>query len=128
MRALSKDMLATELMGVDVDRVISFSFALSSLYAALGAYLWCFRFPGFSAYTGEVPALKAFIGAVVGGIGSIPGALLGAFLIGAVEVLFVGLFPIVSAWRDVFAFALLIVFLLLRPGGIANVKIVEEKV
>ena len=101
MRALSKDMLATELMGVDVNKVISFAFALSSLYAAAGAYMWGFRFPGFSPYVGDMPALKGFVGAVIGGIGSIPGALLGAFIIGVMEVMLVGLFPTVTGWRDV---------------------------
>jgi branched-chain amino acid transport system permease protein len=128
MRALSKDLEATKLMGVNTDRVISFAFALATLYAALAAFMWGFKFPTFDAYAGIIPGLKGFVGAVIGGIGSIPGALVGGFLLGLAEILLVAFFPSLSGWRDIFAYGLMIVFLLFRPGGIFNVRVREEKV
>lgn len=128
MRALSKDLETTQLMGVNTDRIISFAFALSTAFAVAGAYMWCSKFPYVDPFTGAIPGLKAFIGAVIGGIGSIPGALLGGFLLGLGEVLLVAIFPALTPFRDIFAYGILILFLLFRPGGIFNVKVREEKV
>lgn len=128
MRALSKDLETTMLMGVNTDRVISFSFALSTLFAVAAAYMWGLRYPSVDPFMGVIPGLKAFIAAVMGGIGSIPGALLGGFLLGVAEVMLVGFLPSLSGFRDVFSYALLILFLLVKPGGLFNVKVVEEKV
>ncbi len=128
MRALSKDLEATKLMGVNTDRVVSFAFALATLYAAVAAFMWGFKFPAFDAYSGIIPGLKGFVGAIIGGIGSIPGALLGGFLLGLAEILLVAFFPNLSGWRDIFAYGLMIMFLLFRPGGIFNVRVREEKV
>lgn len=128
MRALSKDVETTKLMGVDTDKVISMSFALATGFAAVAAFMWGFKFPTFDPYTGILPGLKGFVGAVMGGIGSIPGALVGGFLLGLAEILIVAFLPNLSGWRDIFAYALLILFLLFRPGGVFNVKVREEKV
>ncbi len=128
MRAVSKDLEAAMMMGVDVDRIIAFAFILSTTYAAAGAFLWCSRFPFVSPFTGVIPGLKAFIGAVMGGIGSIPGALVGGFLLGLAEIMLVAFMPTLTGFRDIFAYLLLILFLVFRPGGIFNVKVREEKV
>jgi branched-chain amino acid transport system permease protein len=128
MRAVSKDLEAAELMGVDPDKVIAFSFILSTAFAAVGAFMFCAKFPYVDPFTGVIPGLKAFIGAVMGGIGSIPGAMVGGFLLGLGEILLIGFMPTLSSYRDIFAYLILILFLLFRPGGIFNVKIREEKV
>ena len=128
MRAVSMDMEMVTLMGVNVEHVIAFAFALSVTYAGLGAFLWGMRYPAFDSQIGIVTGLKGFIGAVIGGIGSIPGSLAGGFLLGFCEIMLVGFFPEYSNLRDIFAYALMIIFLLIRPGGIFNMKIREEKV
>lgn len=128
MRALSQDMEMVTLMGINVERVIAFAFALSVAYAAMGAFLWGMRYPAFDPFIGVVTGLKGFIGAVIGGIGSIPGALLGGFILGFAEIMLIGFFPTLTSYRDIFAYSLMILFLLFRPGGIFNVKIREEKV
>jgi branched-chain amino acid transport system permease protein len=128
MRAISKDLEASELMGVNPDRVIAFAFVLSIVFAAAGAFMYCSKFPYVDPFTGVIPGLKAFIGAVLGGIGSIPGAMVGGFLLGMAEIMLVAFLPDLTQFRDIFAYSLLILFLLFRPGGIFNVKVREEKV
>ncbi len=128
MRALSKDVETTKLMGVNANRVISFGFALATLYAAAAAFLWGFKFPAFDPYSGVIPGLKGFIGAVIGGIGSIPGAMVGGFALGLAEIFIIAVLPSMSGWRDIFSYGLMILFLLFRPGGVFNVKVREEKV
>ncbi|NMA13357.1 MAG: branched-chain amino acid ABC transporter permease [Chloroflexi bacterium] len=128
MRAVSQDMEMVTLMGVDVERVIAFAFALSVAYAGAGAILWGMRYPAFDPFIGVVTGLKGFIGAVIGGIGSIPGAMVGGFVLGFLEIMLIGFFPEYTNIRDIFSYVLMILFLLLRPGGIFNVKVREEKV
>jgi len=128
MRAISEDMETASLMGVEVNRVISFAFGLSAVYAAAGAFLWGWRFPVVTPFIGAMPGLKAFIAAVMGGIGSLTGSLVGGFVLGLAEVMLVAVFPRLSGWRDALAYILLIAFLLLRPGGIFNIRLEEEKV
>lgn len=128
MRAISKDLEASELMGVNPNRVIAFAFILSVVFAAAGAFMYCSKFPYVDPFTGVIPGLKAFIGAVIGGIGSIPGAMVGGFLLGMAEIMLVAFLPELTQYRDIFTYALLILFLLFRPGGIFNVKVREEKV
>ncbi len=128
MRAIAKDQETVQLMGVNPNKIIAFSFILSTLFAAIGAFMYCSKFPYVDAFTGVIPGLKAFIGAVIGGIGSIPGALVGGFLLGLGEIMLVAVFPKLTAFRDIFTYVILILFLLFRPGGIFNVKVREEKV
>ena len=128
MRAISKDMEVAQLMGVNPNRVIAFAFIVSALFAAVGAFMYCSKFPYVDPFTGAIPGLKAFIGAVMGGIGSIPGALVGGFLLGMGEIMIVAFFPDLTSFRDIIAYIILILFLLFRPGGIFNVRMREEKV
>ncbi|MDO9546207.1 MAG: branched-chain amino acid ABC transporter permease [Pelolinea sp.] len=128
MRAISKDLEASQLMGVNPNKVIAFAFILSTAFAAVGAFMYCSKFPYVDPFTGAIPGLKAFIGAVIGGIGSIPGAMVGGFLLGLGEIMLVAFFPTLTSYRDVFTYLILILFLLFRPGGIFNVKVREEKV
>lgn len=125
MRAVSLDMDAARLMGIDVNRVIAFTFALGSALAAAAGALLAAAYPQIWPYMGIMPGLKAFTAAVLGGIGSIPGALLGAVLMGQAEVLTAAY--ITTDFRDAIAFALLIVVLLIRPAGLLG-KSGPEKV
>ena len=127
MRSISTDIETSRLMAVDVDKTISITFAIGSALAAVGGILWALRFPQLFPFMGMMPGLKAFIAAVVGGIGNIPGAMLGGLLLGMSEILFVAFLPALSGYRDAFIFAILILVLLLKPDGILG-KNVQEKV
>ena len=127
MRSISTDIETSRLMAVDVDKTISITFAIGSALAAVGGILWALRFPQLFPLMGMMPGLKAFIAAVVGGIGNIPGAMLGGLLLGMSEILFVAFLPALSGYRDAFIFAILILILLLKPDGILG-KNVQEKV
>ncbi|MGA8831312.1 MAG: branched-chain amino acid ABC transporter permease [Desulfomonilaceae bacterium] len=118
MRALSRDMETVMLMGIDKDRVISFTFALGSALAAAGGIMWCMKYPAVEPFMGVIPGLKAFVAAVLGGIGNITGAALGGLILGLTEVLFVAIEPDWSGYRDAVAFFLMIIILLTRPTGI----------
>lgn len=128
MRAISKDREAATMMGVDSNKIIAFAFILSTAFAAAGAFMYCSKFPYVDPFTGVIPGMKAFIGAVMGGIGSIPGAMVGGFILGLGEIMLVASFPQLTSFRDIFSYIILILFLLFRPGGIFNVKVREEKV
>lgn len=125
MRAVSTDADAAQLMGIDVNRVISFTFAIGSGLAGITGVLYGVYYGSISPIMGTAPGLKAFVAAVVGGIGSIPGAMVGGFLIGILEtiVTFLGY----SMYKDAAVYALLIIILLVLPQGLFG-KNVKEKV
>ncbi len=127
MRALSKDMEATGLMGVNTDRVITIAFAIGSALAAVGGILWAIKFPQINPLMGVMPGLKAFIAAVLGGIGNLTGAVIGGFVLGVTEILIVAFFPQLAGYRDAFAYTILILVLLFRPTGIMG-EVEPEKV
>lgn len=124
MRAVSHSRDAAALMGIPVDRVISFTFALGSALAGAGAFLIAVDRLQVSPTMGASDGLKAFVAAVLGGIGSIPGAVAGALLLGLCETFVAGY--IASTWRDAIAFILLIVILLYRPAGLLGRATVEK--
>jgi len=123
MRALSRDMETVMLMGIDKDRVISFTFALGSSLAAAGGIMWCMKYPAVEPFMGVIPGLKAFVAAVLGGIGNITGAALGGLILGLAEVLIVAVEPEWSGYRDAIAFFLMIIILLTRPTGILGERL-----
>jgi len=127
MRAISTDIETARLMAVDVDKTVSITFAIGSGLAAVGGILWALKYPQIYPLMGMIPGLKAFIAAVVGGIGNIPGAMLGGFILGMTEIMLVGFMPELSGYRDAFAFLILILILLFKPDGLLG-KNVQEKV
>jgi branched-chain amino acid transport system permease protein len=116
MRAASFDKPAARLMGINVDQVISFTFAIGAAFAGLGGVLFAIAYPSINTQLGILPGLKAFVAAVMGGIGSLPGALVGALIMGQAEALTMGY--ISTPMRDAVAFTILIIILLVRPTGI----------
>lgn len=124
MLAVSEDKDAAQLMGVNVNRTISLTFAIGSGLAAIAGVLLCSAYPTLSPYTGAMPGIKAFTAAVFGGIGSIPGAFIGGLLLGIIEIL--GRAYISSQLSDAIVFAVLIVVLLVKPTGILGKKISEK--
>ena len=124
MRAVSRDFETSRLMGIKIDRVISMTFAIGAFLAAVGAVLYFAKNTGINHLAGSTPGIKAFIAAVVGGIGSIPGAVVGALIIGVVESLAkaVGL----ADFSDVISFALLIIILVVKPTGIFGENVTEK--
>jgi branched-chain amino acid transport system permease protein len=119
MRATAENLNAARLMGVSVNRTILAAFAISSGLAAVAGLFWGGKFGQIDPLLGFVPGLKAFVACVIGGVGSIAGAMMGGYLLGLAEVLFVGLLPSdYSGYRDTFVFLLLIVILLVRPSGL----------
>ena len=125
MLAVSEDKDAAQLMGVNVNKTISLTFAIGSGLAAIAGVLLCSAHPTLSPYTGAMPGIKAFTAAVFGGIGSIPGALIGGILLGVIEIL--GRAYISSQLSDAIVFAVLIIVLLVKPTGLLG-KQVQEKV
>ena len=124
MRAVSFNPEAAALMGVNTDVVISFTFALGSALAAAAGILWAINYPSIDPLMGILPGLKAFVAAVLGGIGNLPGAALGGIIIGVTETLVSGY--ISSTYRDAIAFAVLILILLVRPSGLLGKKEIEK--
>ena len=124
MRAVSEDMGAAQLMGISLNKTISFTFAVGSALAGIGSILYLCAYPQASPTMGSMLGLKAFVAAVLGGIGSIPGAMIGGFAIGLLEALVsaIGL----SVWKDGVVFAILILVLLIRPTGILGRKTMEK--
>ena len=123
MRAVSFDHDAARLMGVNVDTVISFTFGVGSALAAAGGVLYAIAYPQIYPFMGIMPGLKAFTAAVLGGIGIVPGAVLGSFIMGEVDV-FAGSF--LSQYRDAISFAILIIVLLFRPTGLLGKRTAEK--
>lgn len=126
MRALSRDFETASLMAVDVNKVISATFAVGSALAAVGGIMWGMQYLQIDPLMGVFPGLKCFIAAVMGGIGSVPGAMLGGFILGMGEVMIVGFMPELSGYRDAFAFVVLILILLFKPGGLLGENVVEK--
>ena len=120
MRAVSKDFETSRLMGIRINRVISVTFVIGSALAAIGSILYFTNYPAITPTAGAMPGLKAFVAAVFGGIGSIPGAVIGAFLIGICETIIKGLPSSwdVTVFSDAFTFALLIIILVFKPQGL----------
>ena len=125
MLAVSEDKGAAQLMGINVNGTIALTFAIGSALAAIASVLLCSASPSLTPYTGAMPGIKAFVAAVFGGIGSIPGAMIGGILLGVIEIL--GKAYISSQMADAIVFAVLIVVLLVKPTGILG-KQVQEKV
>lgn len=125
MKAVSEDRGAAQLMGVNVNATISLTFAIGSGLAAIAGVLLCSAYPSLTPYTGAMPGIKAFVAAVFGGIGSIPGAMIGGILLGIIEIL--GKAYISSQVADAIVFAVLIVVLLVKPTGLFG-KNIQEKV
>ncbi|MBE5856372.1 MAG: branched-chain amino acid ABC transporter permease [Lachnospiraceae bacterium] len=125
MRAVSEDKGAASLMGINVNATIALTFAIGSALAAIAGVLLCSAYPTLNPYTGAMPGIKAFVAAVFGGIGSIPGAMIGGVLLGIIEVF--GKAYISSQMADAIVFAVLIIVLLVKPTGILG-KNIQEKV
>lgn len=119
MRAISYDKFAVPLMGIPIDSIIVITFALGSGFAGLAGILFAMSYPILEPYMGALIGWKAFIAAVVGGIGDIRGAFLGGFLLGAVEILVVAVFP--STYRDLIAFTVLLIILSIKPTGLFGI-------
>lgn len=118
MRAISRDIETTRLMGVRVDRIIALTFGLGSALAAASGIMWALRYPQIHPYMGIFPGFKAFIAAVFGGIGSIQGAMIGGLLLGFIEIMTIAFLPELSGYRDAFAFILLVLVLVFKPTGL----------
>ncbi len=124
MRAVSKDFETAQLMGIKINRVISMTFVIGSFLAAIGSMLYFTNYPSVAITSGGMPGLKAFVAAVFGGIGSIPGAVVGAFIIGLCEEIIKGLGY--TTFSDAFTFALLIVILCVKPTGLFGEKVTDK--
>ena len=119
MRAAAENPMAAQLMGVRLNRTVATAFAIGGALAAIAGVMWAGRAGQIDPLMGLVPGLKAFVAAVIGGVGSLVGAVLGGYVLGFAEVLFVGLLPpVFGAYRDAFVFGLLILILLVLPNGL----------
>lgn len=128
MRAVSKDFETAQLMGIKINNIISVTFVIGSVLAAVGSILYFTNYSAVTPTIGALPGLKAFVAAVFGGIGSIPGAVIGAFIIGICETIIKGL-PAdwdVSVFSDAFTFALLIIVLVFKPTGLFGEKATDK--
>jgi branched-chain amino acid transport system permease protein len=128
MRAVSEDKQTARLMGIDVDRIISQTFLISGALAGAAGVIWGLHYGQLNHYIGFFPGLKAFTSAVLGGIGNIPGAMLGAILLGLVESVGPPALGVDFQLKDVIAFSILVLVLIFRPSGILGEALSEEKV
>jgi len=127
MRATAENLEVARLMGINIDRVIMLAFAMGGSLAGIAGLLWGGKYGQIDPFSGFVPGLKAFVAAVIGGVGSITGAVLGGYLLGFAEILFVGLLPpIHSGYRNAFVFVTLILILLVLPTGLLGRKTEER--
>ncbi|MCF0237237.1 MAG: branched-chain amino acid ABC transporter permease [Sphaerochaetaceae bacterium] len=124
MRAVSEDMGAAQLMGISLNKTISFTFAIGSALAGIGSALYLCAYPQASPTMGSMLGIKAFVAAVLGGIGSIPGAMIGGFTIGVLEALVAAAH--LSMWKDAAVFLILIIVLVFKPTGFLGKKIQEK--
>ena len=124
MRAVSRDFETAQLMGIKINSVISVTFIIGSALAAIGSILYFTCYPAVNPTAGALPGLKAFVAAVFGGIGSVPGAVIGAFIIGLCENLIKS--TEYTVFSDAFTFALLIIILVVKPTGLLGKKISEK--
>lgn len=124
MRAVAKDFETSQLMGIKINQVISVTFVIGSFLAAIGSLLYFSNYPTVIPTSGAMPGLKAFVAAVFGGIGSIPGAVIGAFIIGICETLIKG--TSFTVFSDAFTFALLIIILVAKPTGLFGEKATDK--
>ena len=124
MRAVSRDFETSALMGIDINKVIIVTFIIGSFLAAVGSILYFSNYTGIMPTSGSMPGLKAFVAAVFGGIGSIPGAVVGAFVIGICENIIKGLG--LTTFSDAFTFVLLIVILMVKPTGLFGEKNIDK--
>ena len=119
MRATAENLDVARMMGININQTIMATFAIGSGLAGIAGLMWGGKFGQIDPLMGYIPGLKSFVAAVIGGVGSIPGAILGGFILGLAEVLFVGLLPpIYSSYRDAFVFGTLILILIALPNGI----------
>ncbi|MDR3161092.1 MAG: branched-chain amino acid ABC transporter permease [Spirochaetaceae bacterium] len=126
MRAVSTDLSAARLMGIDVNQIVSFTFGTGSVLAAVGGIMWAIKYPQLNPTMGMIPGLKCFIAAVIGGIGNISGAVLGGLLLGFIEIMIIAFLPTLTGYRDAFAFVLLIIVLMAKPSGLLGKHQVEK--
>jgi branched-chain amino acid transport system permease protein len=124
MRAVSWDKEVAQLMGININRIITYTFAIGAAAAGAGGLMWGLVYPMIDPYMGLMPGIKAFVAAVVGGIGSVPGAVVGGFILGAVETATAAFLP--SMYRDALAFGVLALVLIVRPTGMFGVGTVEK--
>lgn len=126
MRASSVDFETARLMGININKVVSTTFVIGSGLAAIGAVLWGSKYQSIYPLVGVMPGLKCFIAAVLGGIGSITGAVLGGFILGMAEIMLVTFLPALTGYRDAIAFIILIIVLLVKPTGLLGEKVTDK--
>ena len=126
LRAVSYRFDVAALMGVNINRIISFTFVLGSCLAATAGIMYAVRYPKVEPLMGLLPGVKAFVAAVFGGIGNIAGAVLGGVILGLVEILVVAYLPNGSQYRDGIAFVILIIILLVKPSGLLGKNVAEK--
>ena len=126
-RALAFDVGTVNLMGIDANRIITLVFGMGSALAAVGGIFWAVNYPSVEPMMGVLVGLKAFAAAVVGGIGSVGGAVLGGLIIGFTEVVVIAFFPELGGYKDAFAFIFLILILLFKPTGILGIDFEKSR-